>query len=314
MAIYQDVHENYWFGSWDDGLYRYDGNSIYHFSEKDGFPETRIEEIKESKAGVLFVNTPNGVYRYDNGHFQQLKVNSFRVNDWENAEGELWFKQGWDDGAVYRSNGKQLFTLRLPQSPIIEPYLEKHGLNKESLVARRLHSVYTIYMDENNNPWFGTAAIGVVHFDGKELRNITEQDVIEMHDGPSNGVRSILKRTDGKYLLGNNLYTYHILDNKHGEFQYVRNQNIPEAPEAVSEYLSSAIDKEGNIWFVTYLNGVYRFDGKKYDHFEIIENGQQIEIFYVYVDRVGEIWLGTHKNGVYKFDGRNFQKELINSR
>lgn len=49
MVIYQDKKNNYWFGSWQDGLYKYDGKSIIHFSTEHGLPSNRVEEIKEDK-------------------------------------------------------------------------------------------------------------------------------------------------------------------------------------------------------------------------------------------------------------------------
>lgn len=45
MAIYQDKKNNYWFGSWHDGLFKYDGKTLIHYTTKHGLPSSRVEEI-----------------------------------------------------------------------------------------------------------------------------------------------------------------------------------------------------------------------------------------------------------------------------
>lgn len=42
MVIYQDKDDVYWFGSWEDGLYRYDRKTITHYTSKDGLRHNRI--------------------------------------------------------------------------------------------------------------------------------------------------------------------------------------------------------------------------------------------------------------------------------
>jgi ligand-binding sensor domain-containing protein len=56
-VIYQDKKNNYWFGSWQDGLFKYDGESIVHFSTDHGLPSSRVEEIKEDKQGNIYFNS-----------------------------------------------------------------------------------------------------------------------------------------------------------------------------------------------------------------------------------------------------------------
>ncbi len=43
MVIYQDKKKNnYWFGSWQDGLFKYDGESFVHFSTEHGLPSRTV--------------------------------------------------------------------------------------------------------------------------------------------------------------------------------------------------------------------------------------------------------------------------------
>ena len=54
MIVYQDTNDVYWFGSWDSGVYKYDGETLINYTTKHGLPNNRIDEIKEDKAGNLY--------------------------------------------------------------------------------------------------------------------------------------------------------------------------------------------------------------------------------------------------------------------
>jgi ligand-binding sensor domain-containing protein len=68
------------------------------------------------------------------------------------------------------------------------------------------------------------------------------------------------------------------------------------------------MDDNNNLWFVTYLDGVWKYDGIRITHYPIQEKSKQISLFSIYKDKKGELWLGTHKNGTYKFNGTTFEK------
>lgn len=59
------------------------------------------------------------------------------------------------------------------------------------------YDIYAIYRDSHGNMWFGTGAIGACRFDGTNFDWIHEEDVTELHNGPSNGIRSIAEDKDG---------------------------------------------------------------------------------------------------------------------
>ena len=46
MVVYQDLKNDSWFGSWETGLYRYDGKTMVNYTSEHGLPDHRIEEIK----------------------------------------------------------------------------------------------------------------------------------------------------------------------------------------------------------------------------------------------------------------------------
>lgn len=82
MVIYQDTKSNYWFGSWKDGLYKYNGKTIIQFTPKDGFPDNRVEEIKEDKFGNLYFNTSKGIIKYNGYNFSILQKTIGHIERW----------------------------------------------------------------------------------------------------------------------------------------------------------------------------------------------------------------------------------------
>ncbi|MCB0749954.1 MAG: hypothetical protein KDC52_00620, partial [Ignavibacteriae bacterium] len=54
MVIYQDKKHVYWFGSWETGVYRYDGKTLINYTTKHGLPNNRIDEIKEDGSGNIY--------------------------------------------------------------------------------------------------------------------------------------------------------------------------------------------------------------------------------------------------------------------
>jgi ligand-binding sensor domain-containing protein len=62
-------------------------------------------------------------------------------------------------------------------------------------------------------------------------------------------------------------------------------------------------DKQGNLWFGTTGEGVYRYDGKLFTQFIIKDGLSNNSVWSILEDTIGNIWLGT-SNGLYKFDGK----------
>lgn len=308
MVIYQDKKNNYWFGSWQDGLYKFDGKVIVHFTTKHGLPENRIEEIKEDNQGYLFISTRGGLYKYDGKRFISISETLQSISNWALQPSDLWFKST-KPGHVSRYDGKFLTNLKVPKSKIGEEYLAKHPGTFDP------YGIYCIYKDGKGNIWFGTALMGAFRYNGKSFDWISEPDVTEMHDGPANGVRSIIEDGDG-YFWFNTMYRYKALDSvpKNSALFYEREKSIGnldgKKDSKLNEYLSIAMDNDNNLWLVTYENGVWKYNGNTVTHYPVKEKGKDIFLFYIYKDNNGELWLGTHENGVYKFNGTTFEKPI----
>lgn len=311
MIVYQDKRNNYWFGSWKDGVYRYDGKTIVHYTTKHGLSDNRVDEIKEDKLGNIYFNTSKGINKFDGKKFSTLIVTN--TNEWKLEKDDVWFKGTNGSGHVHRYDGTVLHRLTFPTISVKGKTIKSH-----SLPAQDSYLVYCNYTDSKGNIWFGTALLGTCRYNGKTLDWITENDVTELHGGPANGVRSIIEDKEGYFWFNSN-YRYKVYDylntekinGDDGKF-YTRVKSIGnldgKEDSDLSEYLSITKDKNKNLWIATYKSGVWFYDGKKTSQYIVKDSTKGITLFYIYTDNTGKLWLGTHENGVYVFDGISFEK------
>ena len=298
MVIYQDKKNNYWFGSWETGVYKYDGKSILNYTTEQGLPSNRIDEIKEDALGNIYFTScsPNStITKFDGNAFNVLSAIS--SNHWQLNATDIWFRHSYSEEKVYRYDGTTLHELQLSKPEgFTNPF-----------------EIYSIYKDIRGNIWLGTNPLGVCRYDGKKIGWITEEDVTEFRNEGANGVRSILEDKNGEFWF-NTEKRYSIYDSitlKSDRF-YTRHESIGgldgKQDSNLDEYLSCVKDDNNNLWFVTYLDGVWKYDGENITHFPVKENSKQITLFSIYKDNKGGLWVGTHENGAYKFNGTTFEK------
>ncbi len=299
MGVYQDQNDVYWFCSWESGVYRYDGKELLLYTIDHGLIDNRIDEIKEDELGNIYLasaNTSSAISKFDGKQFTTLKAH--RSENWKLEPTDVWLKYSYGNtGKVYRYDGATLFELRLPQPPhLSNPF-----------------DVYSIYKDSKGNIWFGTNPVAVFRYDGASWDWIIEEDVTEFRDEGANGVRSILEDRNGEFWF-NTEFRYSIFDSltSNSDRFYTRHPRIGgsdgKEDSSLDEYLSSVKDENDNLWFVTYLDGVWKYDGTQITHYPILKDSQQISIFSIYKDNKGALWLGTHENGAFKFNGETFEK------
>ena len=108
MVIYQDKKNVYWFGSWETGVYRYDGKTFINYTTKHGLQNNRIDEIKEDKLGNIYFNNGGEISKFDGQNFIKVSTASNSNNEWKLEPDDLWFKGYQNSGSVYRYDGKYL--------------------------------------------------------------------------------------------------------------------------------------------------------------------------------------------------------------
>lgn len=67
------------------------------------------------------------------------------------------------------------------------------------------------------------------------------------------------------------------------------------------------LDKEGNLWFGTTGEGVYRYDGKSFTNFTAKDGLSDNTVWSILEDKIGNIWFGTD-DGVCRYDGKTITR------
>jgi ligand-binding sensor domain-containing protein len=253
MVVYQDKKNVYWFGSWETGVYRYDGKTLINYTTKHGLPNNRVDEIKEDKSGNIYFTCchPNStISKFDGNTFTTLSAIS--SNDWKLKSTDMWFKHSYKNEKVYRYDGITLHELQLPKPPNLSNPFE----------------IYSIYKDRMGNIWIGTNPSGICRYNGKSFDWITEDDVTEFRNEAANGVRSIIEDVNGHFWFNTeHRYSVYDSDTINRTIFYNRLESIGSLDgkntTGLKEYLSIAKDNNNYLWFATYLDGVWKYDGTK---------------------------------------------------
>jgi ligand-binding sensor domain-containing protein len=103
MYVFQAKNNDYWFGSNDRGVYRYDGKSLVNFTTKDGLVSNQIRGVQEDNSGNIYFTTYEGICKFDGQAFTTLSVAPGSApTDWKKHPDDLWFVGPPDAGLVYR--------------------------------------------------------------------------------------------------------------------------------------------------------------------------------------------------------------------
>ena len=306
--IYQDRQSNYWFSSKENGIYRYDGKGLTQFTQEDGLVSNQIREVQEDSDGNLFFETTSGVSKYDGESFRTLEIkeNHDSSSLWVLEPDDLWFRIGFNKKGPYRYDGTFLHYLPFPKAP------QEDEFNKKGVVGYSPYGIYSIYKDKKGYLWFGTTSLGICRFDGQNISWHYEEQLQTTPEGGDFGSRTIFEDKDGFFWFNNSRFRYQILPhdtntiafNKKAGIGYVNENNSITFPF----FLSITQDDEGDLWMVTYDDGVWRYNGKELINYPVRDGNTDILLFTIYKDNKGVLWLGTFNGGAYRFDGRSFVK------
>lgn len=135
-----------------------------------------------------------------------------------------------------------------------------------------------IYQDKDNRYWFASNGEGVYCYDGKTLRNITEEKNL-------------------------------------GNAAFLKGQQLVDKPGSLARVFAINEDRQGNLWIGTADAGVWKYDGQNLTNYAnfgnsavpgIAGNGNSVTV--LYKDKAGELWLVANGDAVYRLNGETFSK------
>ncbi len=312
--IHQDKKGNYWFGSNGNGVFFYNGKKLRLYTEADGLIDNTIRGIQEDEFGNIFIETPDGVSKFDGKTFVTLTIVADPSNKWKLEPTDLWFNCNGNADDVYRYDGNKLFELKLPRKDLNKAFeTVVNGLSFPDMNSSP-YSVFGIDKDQKGNLWIGTIVAGAFRYDGDSFIWFAEKELTTLPDGRVPGVRSMIEDRDGYFWLSNFKSKYRVIENEN-EATYEKLEGIDMSKGQFDNrlpYFNDGLrDKEGNLWMTTYSGGVWKYDGNELQNFPIKDGDEEVLIVSIYQDRQGVLWLGTDNASVFKFNGEIFEKFML---
>lgn len=253
--------------------------------------------LQDKDGNLWFGTTGEGVYRYDGKEFTQFTVQDGLSNNeiWsilEDKSGNIWF--GTDDG-ISRYDGKTISKI-----PIVLNNPNGFGTPQSGI-----NSVWSMMQDKNETIWFGTSQ-DLYCYDGKLFsRFLDKKNISNNQNLQLKWIQCFLEDSDGTIWIGSGP----IADE--GVIRFDGKSITSSKPNGDGWIRYMVKDKNGHIWFSGRHNGVFRYDGQKFEKFTEKENiGSAI-----FKDKTGNIWFdGGEKinsiesiDGLWRYDGQTFE-------
>lgn len=296
----QDKTGKLWFGTYGEGVYRYDGKLFTQFTMQDGLNHNNVWCICEDKTGNIWLGTSDGICRYDGNKFTPVSIGL---------------------GSNFQLNGSLKLKNKISAT-------NNGGVTEEN-------SVWSIIQDKKGTLWFGTTE-GIYNYDGKTYSFFTHNDGIPNNTGFSiNKVESILEDKNGKIWFGGRLtdglfcfngktlnhlspdgdnWLVPRLEDKSGNIWFgTRNHSVFRYDgksffnytdkELHGWVVSMAEDNKGKLWFSS-EKGVAKYDGTKMTSLTVKDGLKNDYMNSLMCDKSGTIWIGTRGLGLYGYDGK----------
>lgn len=297
----QDKAGNLWFGTTENGLYKYNGKSFSRFLIADGLNSNNVYCLLEATDGTIWIGTEAGLCRYDGNTFTKIEIPlpkdlpanknaHYSKSHWvfdimQTRNGIIWFAT--IDG-VYTYDGKSF-------SPFIVAKDAGGFLNTNHNIERMLE-------DKEGNIWFGVRSNeGVYRYDGKTVTNLKLEELFQ--DGPKPKPHTWAwpqwQDKSGNIWFGNwgGAYRY---DGK-SFTSFTKKDGLNGGVTRIIE------DQNGNLWFGGDAGaGLSRYDGSSFTHFTTQDGLINNSIWSILEDRAGNIWIGTRETGLTRYDGKSF--------
>jgi ligand-binding sensor domain-containing protein len=313
----QDKHGNIWFGTTEEGVYKYDGKLFTQFTMKDGLSSNNVWSILEDKSGTIWFGTGNGICRIEGNKIKSVPISfslrpvikdSSYYNDWstrytvwsmmEDRSGKIWFGTG--DGVYCYEAGR--FSRFLADNSVI---------NSESL---NLKLVTDMLEDKNGDIWFTSGMPpgyeGLCRYDGIKIESINRE--------AEGWYRNIVQSKNGNLLLSTRHYGVWAYDGK-SLGQYHQPKDLVDG--SVNEILE---DNAGNLWVAAdygkdmgdTLGGLWYSTSTSNSSVPSTSNSPELtftkifnrEVYFIFQDNDNNIWFSTRGMGLYCYDRKEMKK------
>lgn len=228
--IFQDREGNIWFGSFDEGMYKFRGETFTHLRTEHGLYEKPVFSIiKDRRGDYWFSYIPGELDRYDGEKVHHYGPEEGLSSDFvycsvEDSLGNLWF------GSTYgltRYDGETFY--RVPS---------------DKLPNRRILSAFR---DDNDDLWFGTAK-GVIKYQNGQFLSVRGKNGNQCNSAVTtidqlDDRRMVFGTREGVHIWNGTNYTP-LIENHINQNEYI---------------LTMVVDNHQSLWFSTINGLLFRF-------------------------------------------------------
>ena len=270
FLCYADREGNYWFISYNDGLYRYQRQSITTLNQAQGLKTDEIYPLLEDRQGAVWIGTAlDGLYRWQQGelqHFDPIKHGAPRslTSLYEDRAGRIWVN------GAFRWEGERF----------------------ERVYDEIIGQVWTMFEDDNGAFWRGTAQ-GVDRFYHGVKTHFTTADGLA-----GNETKVILDDGNGGLWLGSYGGLTHFKDGK-----FTKWTEADGLPGSTVRMLRR--DADGALWIGTYDSGLARFKDGQFTRYTMKDGLFDNGVFQMLEDEQGWCWMSCNR-GLYRVRKQEF--------
>ncbi len=294
------------------GVVRSDGRTLTRISGLQRPPDTGWNVLAPNRSGGVLAVTVNGLFQVQDGR-------AVRAIGEESSLGQILAVESASDGTVWLGTTRGLFRFELrPESPRLTPVAGVPG------------PVVAILRDRNQTLWAGTW--------GRGLYRVTARGAQGWSSGrglPEDFVRTLFEDREGDLWIGSRggltrwkdaaMVPLGVPEGLTGDFATTVNEDpqgdlwlgtwrgglyrmhgghLQPQPSPVPTLFFTvralAFDRRGNTWIGNW-EGLYRFDGKRYQHFGGESDSPYQHVSSLLFDRRGALWIGSSGNGLFRF-------------
>ena len=264
---YADAEGNYWFSTYDNGLFRARRQAVTPYAEAQGLVGTEVYPLLESRDGSLWIGGRD-VFRLKNGAVTRYGIASpfpsSVTSFYEDRAGQVWINGAWrfDDGRFVRA-----------------PWMD-------TVPDTRLFACQAMCEDRAGGIWVGTGTGVARHLDGVSTYFTTRDGLA------GNDTKVIIEDGEGGLWIGSYGGLTHYKDGKFTA--WTERDGLPG-----STVRALRLDGDGTLWIGTYDSGLARFKDGRFTSYTtrdgLFDNG----VFQILEDDAGWFWMSCNR-GIYR--------------
>ena len=318
-SVLQDSRGFMWFGT-QDGLNRYDGNSIRifrpdpHFVE--GLSNADIYTLLEDRDGYLWIGTAFGLNRFDRTTEEftaflhhpddSSTISSNRISAlFQSRDGTLWIGTAGGGLNSYDSEGGTF---------------KRYPYGSDSANGISGDNVHAIFQDASGKLWIGVdGGVNTLDLETEQFAHHLQSN-IHPDSISNNTVLAIHQDAQGTLWFGtrgDGLIAHEPVSGTRTLFSHNPSDSTSLSSNQVSAILE---DANGTLWVGTDGAGLNRFDrasGRFARYRRDRANPESLnddQVLSLAEDRSGVIWVGTYGRGIDRFDTRGAKFTAASSR